>query len=205
MPSREKQLNAVWATIQREYGLTFSPLLRKELELRYRGRDTELEDMEADLRAYAELKKLDLQSAPMSVRKQIKQKKHPRPPEKRLHLVHFVIERTMAVGLGDKPVIWNILGRIKWKEISKAWNEVHPYDPTTPLSLKSRFHHAIIDPDVTREIVVRKASMSDLEMGNLGGDIRVEWTGRIDEKESVTIQVPDVRRLRVKQPKIQDV
>lgn len=130
------------------------------------------------------------------------QKKYPRPPDKRLHLVDFVIGQTMAIGSGNKPTTWYILERFNWKHIYKAWNDAHQHDPVTPKSLKSRFNHAIADPDVQHEIIIIKRYKPGIKFEDLlktsEVPMTVEWTGRVDKASSVTVKVPDVKSMRIK-------
>jgi len=204
----KEQRNAIWAKWEDMTGMQFNDKVRKETERRYSlsAKDTDItqNDYEAGVNKDVNLLRLHIVGKALSPRQpeELTQRKYRRPPDKRLHLVEFIVGQTMAVGLGTKPVIWNIIGRINWKQISAAWNAAYQFDPTTPATLKSRFHHAIIDPDVQQEIIVKKVPMRDLKAENLHGKIKMEWTGRTEQSQSVTVEVPDIQHLRVKEPPI---
>jgi len=115
---------------------------------------------------------------------------------KRLHLVAFVIGETVAIGSGNKPTTWYILKSINWKEVCNAWNTAHPYDPKTPTNLKTRFYHYLRVPGVQKEFIVGRKYKPDMKFEFAS----IEWTGRTDKASSVTVEVPDMKAMRIKEP-----
>jgi hypothetical protein len=161
MSISDEEIRSTRAKVEEAVGFTFREELIDLMIRDYSSPEDMPEDFEGRLIEFAYLHKLQLGGISLpKQRKQSKPKQRPRPPDKRLHLIGFVIERTKAVGLNprNKPQKWYIIDRIKWGNISKAWNEAHKFDPVTPKSLKSRFNAAIVDPDVQREIIVIQAA-----------------------------------------------
>ncbi|MDD5591382.1 MAG: hypothetical protein PHY18_05610 [Dehalococcoidales bacterium] len=160
----ESQKANIWSKMERQTGWQFNKLLRQTLEKEYQLDDPQVEedDMKDAIVTYVKLKEADTGMKQTKAPRTSKRKMRPRSPNKRLYLIGFVISNTKAIGQDTKPAKWYILGRINWKGLSQNWNKAHAFDPVTAASLKSRFHHAIVDPDVQKETIVMHVVKKDL-------------------------------------------
>jgi len=98
--------------------------------------------------------------------------------EDRIHILDFCFE---FISEGIRP---------NWEEITAQWNKKHLVKIAKG-TLKAAFSKAKKD----------KQTMLNWALTQIG-PIEIKWTGRTQESESVTVRVPDVKAMRIKEPPI---
>jgi len=136
-----------------------------------------------------------------SVEKQAPTKRYQRCFEKRLHLVDFVLKRTLNLRSRKDDTIpaWyhekffpNVKGyvkgptkRINWSVLASEWNEAHAHDLMQADTLKRDYYRAVCEADIQREYLHRQyerlmACHSELELSfnevfEAPKDVNLHW------------------------------
>lgn len=175
MKDLEQRKKDIQARVQKEVGFRASPETMELID-EEAGPVLDSEDLEAYeltlisyltvLRRAAISEYLPSPKTP----KNLPQKQYPRPFNKRLHLVDFIIGRQLTIRM-HRQRSFSPRKRINWKQTCEAWNKAHLYDPVTPAVLKATFYRAITEEQLQREYFVIK----DREMAEQFGKLLLNF------------------------------